>query len=180
MIKRILAISLLFILLPLSSASAAPNPHYGTFGNLKYGDCMYEAMANLELHEFPTADITVKEVLAAWRGNSKINVMQYMIGTGYDGYTVNHITHITTRAGLIYAANHGGAWTTMFFGSHAAAIIHASSRGVTIVDDGIIEHFTWRQYTLQTGRPLWVWGITWNSTQVTTTTMPTTTTTGAS
>jgi hypothetical protein len=138
---------------------------YQSFGNLKYGDCAYEAMANLELHEFPGLKITTNEVVRAWREGDKqgFNVIPYMMSTGFDGKTIGAITNgsLTSKSQIIQAVANGGAWATISDSSHAVAIIGADRRFITIVDDGIIEHWSWGTFKYWQGSPNLVYPIVW-------------------
>jgi hypothetical protein len=138
---------------------------YQSFGNLKYGDCAYEAMANLELHEFPGLKITTNEVVRAWREGHKqgFNIFPYMMTTGFDGEKISPMLSggITTKEQIIQGVANGGVWSTLSNGSHAVAIIGADRRFVTIVDDGIIEHWSWGNFHYWQGNDVLMYAVTW-------------------
>jgi hypothetical protein len=166
--KRLLALCVLASLAFVVPAGAAVHPAYSAFGNIypyNDGDCGYEAMANLELHEFPTAHITTKEVITAWHQghDNGYNIFPFMMSTGFDGHTIDAIVNggITTKAQIIAGVAGGGVWTTMDDGTHAAAIIGADRRFATVIDDGIVEHWTWSNFYWNQGGNVLMYAVTW-------------------
>ena len=163
--KRVLGISL--VVGSLAWIGPAGAATYSPFGNLEAGDCAYEAFANLELHEFPNAQITTKEVMTAYhQGHDQgFQVFPYMMSVGFDGHTIDAIASgsITTKAQIITAVPLGGVWATISDGNHAVAIIGADRRYVTIVDDGIVEHWSWGNFYHWQGTFPLMYAVQWST-----------------
>lgn len=136
---------------------------YSPFGNLRVGDCADEAMANLTLHEYPWATITTNEVIRAFRKDQgdPVNVLTYEMNTGFDGFKISGFQLITTREQIIEGVAGGGVWSGVDDNSHAVAVIGADRRFVTIVDDGIIEHWSWSNFYWNQGANPVMYSITW-------------------
>lgn len=159
--KRLLLLTIAMMVLIVGPASASS---YGVFGNLWTGDCQFEADANLIIHEFPQAHVTTAEVLRAYDDAKGLNLysgLNYLQYVGFDGYTATW-TQITTKAQVIYAADHGGVWATMFNGSHAVGIIAANATSLVTVDDGIVQHQSWANWYWFAGRQVQIYAaLTW-------------------
>ena len=146
-----------------SIAGAQP---YAAFGNLWTDDCQFETDANLILHEYPNAHISIAEVLRAYDNGKGLNLysgLDYLEYHGFDGHTATW-TPVTTKAQIIYAAMHGGVWATMFNGSHAVGILAANEKTLVTVDDGIVQHQTWANWDWFAGRTFQFYAaLSWNS-----------------
>lgn len=139
----VLAVSAFWCAMPASATGV----HYGTFGNLTYPDCQYEAAANLVLSQFPQAQITTNEVLRAWRefGINALAGLTYLEDYGFDGYHAATANLVTGKSAIIAAANGGGIWADLSWG-HVVAVVHANPREVTVVDDGLVTVNTWQEF----------------------------------
>jgi hypothetical protein len=165
-------------LVSVAAMGAAAGATYSPFGNLKVGDCAYESMANLELHEFPWVHITTKDVVDAYfRGHENgYSAIPYMMTTGFGGQTILPIPSGTLedqfglsdaamKAAIIQGVANGGVWSTVMDGLHAVAIIGADLHHVTIVDDGIVEHWSWGNFWWNQGPAgdNTMYAVTWNN-----------------
>ena len=141
-----------------------PTAPFQSFDNANIGDCQYETAANLVLAEWPKAHITTAEVVTAynaygalWQGQqvqqpdgSWLNEglwagQNYLIDHGFAGHRAASITQVTTRYAMVQGANHGGLEVTIIGSTlmHVLGIIQANAKELTVVDDGIIYHYTW-------------------------------------
>ena len=163
----IVALLLLALFLVTPLPGEAVTNIYSPFGNLQRGDCAYAAMANLELHAFTSAHITTKMVIRAYNQGHDLgyNVFPYMMSTGFDGHTIDAITSgpIFTKAQIITGVAGGGVWSTLSDGSHAVAVIGADRRYITIVDDGIIEHWSWGNFWYWQGGNVLMYAVQWST-----------------
>jgi hypothetical protein len=155
----------------LANAAGASTPAYGGFDNSRYGDCAFAVIANLTIHEYPAAAISTANVLDAWgfKGGQPFLVsLDFVESTGFDGHTAT-FQQVTTLPGIINAANHGGVWATWWNGTHAVAIIAATSSTVTFVNSNAIQFgetvqtVPWSVWWGNTGKDWYDYAINWLS-----------------
>lgn len=142
-----------------------PTAPFQAFGNTSgVGDCQYETAANLTLAEYPKAKITTSQVEGAfstygdlfqgqqvttdggqdWTLTGLWAGQNYLIDHGYDGHRAS-VTQVTTRYAEVQGANHGGLEVTATGPNlmHMFGILQANAQRVTVVDDGVIYHYSW-------------------------------------
>lgn len=163
----------------------APTAPFSSFGNWAgIGDCQYETAANLTLAEFPKTKISTAEVVSAfnrygdlWQGTqvqqsdgSWLNQglwagQNFLISQGF-GHRAS-ISQAVTLSQMVYGANHGGLEVSITGPNlmHMLGIIHANAKEMTVVDDGVIYHYTWTGFTAKyeaDGSALAFYAVTWS------------------
>src|ERR1039458_5432408 len=156
-------------------------PSYGTFGNASDGDladCQYAVMANLTIAEFPQAQITTDEVVAAYNtyGVGRISPywagQWYVVNVGYDGFRASSVTTINFDQ-VESAANAGGVEVQISeqaLGgpanlSHDFAIVKASSSDVFVVNSwyASVQDYSWANWnTMMAPYVIAYSAVTWN------------------
>jgi hypothetical protein len=146
---------------------------FQAFGNFTTGDCQYETDANLILARWPKAKISTAEVVGAYSAHgTSLNPdnlwagQGYLLSTGFAGHKAASITPIATKYQIVQAANHGGVEVTNLgpVRMHVFAIIQATAKSLTVVDDGFIYRYSWATFTYdytQNAELLSFYAVTW-------------------
>jgi len=159
---------------------------FQAFGNFKVGDCQYETAANLVLSRWPKAHIARAQVVAAYKRfglayqavpaidpttgqpvvYTESAAQVYLVNDGFGGHRALSIVPVSSRQAVITAANAGGVEVVNMgpVRQHMFAVVKATAKTVTLIDDGYVQTFTWPNFVQSYsygGETLTYYAVTW-------------------